>query len=290
MDEELRILGYSANTRECYLRCVRHFVRHFMVPPDRLAPEQVRQYQLYLTRDCHVSWSYFNQIVCALRFFYRQVLKKDWAVEQIPYQRTGRTLPEILSPQEVTALLQVTPNLKHRALLMTMYAAGLRVAEVTHLRVTDIDGQRMVIRVEQGKGRKDRYVMLSPHLDTVLQQYWRVQRPTTLLFPGPHGHPLTRTSVNRFFDRARRRATITKPVSPYSLRHACATHMLESGTNIRVIQTLLGHRSLRTTQRDTHVTATSLQGTQSPLDRLPELARLSAIPPSDQHGRPGRSA
>ena len=290
MDEELRIRGYSANTRECYLRCVRHFVGHFMVPPDRLVPEQVRQYQLYLTRDRHISWSYFNQVVCALRFFYRQVLKKDWAVEQIPYQRTGRKLPEILSPQEVTALLQAPTNLKHRALLMTMYAAGLRVAEVTHLRVTDIDGQRMVIRVEQGKGRKDRYVMLSPHLRTVLQQYWRAQRPTTLLFPGPDGRPLTRTSVNRFFHRARRRAKITKHVSPYSLRHACATHMLESGTNIRVIQTLLGHRSLRTTQRYTHVTATYLQGTQSPLDRLPELARLSAIPPSDRHGRPGRSA
>ena len=126
-----------------------------MVPPDRLAPEQVRQYQLYLTRDRHISWSYFNQVVCALRFFYRQVLKKDWAVEQIPYQRTGRTLPEILSPQEMTALLQVTTNLKHRALLMTMYAAGLRVAEVTRLRVTDIDGQRMVIRVEQGKAHSN---------------------------------------------------------------------------------------------------------------------------------------
>ena len=175
----------------------------------------------------------------------------------------------ILSRQEVTALLQATPNLKHRAMLMTMYAGGLRVAEVTHLRVDDIDSQRMVIRVEQGKGRKDRYVMLSPHLRAVLQQYWRRQRPTPLLFPGPHGRPLTRESVNRFFHRARRRAKITKHVYPYSLRHACATHLLEGGTNIRVIQTLLGHRSLRTTQRYTHVAATYLQDTQSPLDRLP---------------------
>ena len=117
MDEDLRIRGYSANTRECYLRCVRHFVRHFMRPPDQLTPEHIRRYQLYLARDRHVSWPYFNQIVCALRFFYRQVLKKDWAVEQIPYQRTGRTLPEILSPQEVAALFRATPNLKHRALL-----------------------------------------------------------------------------------------------------------------------------------------------------------------------------
>ncbi len=272
MDEELRIRGYSANTRECYLRGVRRFVRHFMVPPDRLTPEHIRQYQLFLTRERHVSWTSFNQVVCALRFFYRQVLKKDWAVTQIPYQRTGHRLPEILSPQEVAALFQATPNLKHRALLMTMYAGGLRVAEVTHLRVTNIDSQRMVIRIEQGKGRKDRYVMLSPHLRTVLQQYWRAQRPTLLLFPGPHGRPLTRESVNRFFHRARRRAKITKPVTPYSLRHACATHLLEGGTNIRVIQTLLGHRSLRTTQRYTHVATTFLQDTQSPLDRLPGLA------------------
>ncbi len=278
MDEELRIRGYSANTRDCYLRRVRHFVRHFMVPPDRLTPEHVRQYQLYLTRDRHVSWTSFNQAVCALRFFYRQVLKKDWAVEQIPYQRAGWKLPEILSPQEVAALFRATPNLKHRALLMTMYSGGLRVAEVTRLRVTDIDGQRMMIRIEQGKGRQDRYVMLSPHLRRALQEYWRVRRPTTLLFPNPAGRPLTRESVNRVFHQARRRAKITKRVYPYSLRHACATHMLESGTSIRVIQTLLGHRSLRTTQRYTHVATTYLQDTQSPLDRLPDLASL--FPPT----------
>jgi len=198
------------------------------------------------------------------------VLKKDWAVAQIPYQRTGRTLPEILSPQEVASLFRATRNPKHRALLMTMYAGGLRV--------TDIDSQRMVIRIEQGKGRRDRYVMLSPHVHRVLQEYWRERHPTTLLFPNPAGRPLTRESVNRVFHQARRRAKITKRVYPYSLRHACATHLLESGTNIRVIQTLLGHRSLRTTQRYTHVATTYLQDTPSPLDRLPDLASL--VPPT----------
>jgi len=159
-----------------------------------------------------------------------------------------------------------------------MYAGGLRVAEVTHLRVTDIDEQRGVIRIEQAKGRQDRYVMLSPHLHRVLQEYGRVRRPMTLLFPGPTGRPLTRESVNRVFHQAQRRAQITKHVYPYSLRHACATHLLESGTNIRVIQTLLGHRSLRTTQRYTHVATTFLQETPSPLDRLPDLATL--LPPT----------
>jgi site-specific recombinase XerD len=275
LDDDLRIRGYSANTRACYLRCVRNFVRHFMRPPDQLTPEHIRRYQLDLTRDRRVSWTYFNQIVCALRFFYRQVLKKDWAVAQIPYQRTGRMLPEILSPQEVAALFRATPNLTHRALLMTMFAGGLRVSEVTHLRVTDIDGQRMVIRIEQSK---DRYVMLSPHLRRVLQAYWRARRPRPLLFPGPTGRPLTRESVNRLFHQACRRAKITKHVYSSSLRHACATHLLEQGTNIRAIQTLLGHRSLRTTQRYTHVAATYLQETPSPLDRLPDFASL--VPPT----------
>ena len=171
MDDELRLRGYSASTRECYVRGVRNFVRHFMRPPDQLTLEHIRQYQLYLTRDRHVAWSYFNQVVCALRFFYREVLKKDWDVRHIPYQKTGRPLPEILSPEEVAALFKATSNLKHRALFMTMYAGGLRVSEVTRLRVTDIDPQRMVIRIEQGKGRKDRYVGLSPYLHTVLQAY-----------------------------------------------------------------------------------------------------------------------
>src|SRR3970040_1670069 len=171
MDEELRIRGYSASTRECYVRCVRNFVRHFMRPPDQLTLEHIRQYQLYLTRDRHVAWTYFNQVVCALRFFYREVLKRDWEVRHIPYQKTGRTLPEILSPEEVAALFKATGNLKHRTLLMTMYSGGLRASEVTRLRVSDIDHQRRVIRIEQGKERQDRYVMLSTYLRAALQAY-----------------------------------------------------------------------------------------------------------------------
>jgi len=275
MDDELRLRGYSASTRECYVRCVRNFVRHFMRPPDQLSLEHIRQYQLHLTRDRHVAWTYFNQIVCALRFFYREVLKKDWDVRHIPYQKTGRKLPEILSPQEVAALFKATGNLKHRALLMTMYASGLRVCEVTHLRVSDIDPQRMVIRIEQGKGRKDRYVMLSPYLHAVLQEYAKAVHPDTVLFPSrAGGGPLSPRSVYRIFLQAKTRARICKHVYPYSLRHAYATHLLESGTNLRVIQLLLGHRSLRTTQLYTQVADPQLQVTQSPLDRLPNLPSL----------------
>lgn len=275
MDDELRIRGYSASTRECYVRCVRNFVRHFMRPPDQLTLEHIRQYQLHLTRQRQVSWAYFNQVVCALRFFYREVLKTGWEVRHIPYQKTGRTLPEILSPEEVAALFKATGNLKHRALLMTMYAGGLRASEVTRLRVSDIDRDRMVIRIEQGKGRKDRYVMLSPYLRAVLHEYENAVHPTTVLFPSrAGGDPLSPRSLHRIFQRARRGAQITKHVSPYSLRHACATHLLESGTNLRVIQLLLGHRSLRTTQLYTQVADTQLQATPSPLDRLPNLPSL----------------
>ncbi len=215
MDEELRIRGYSANTRECYVRCVRNFVRHFMRPPDQLTLEHIRQYQLHLTRDRHVAWSYFIQAVCALRFFSREVLKTDWEVRHIPYQKTGRTLPEILSPEEVAALFKATGNLKHRALLMTMYSGGLRASEVTRLRVSDIDRQRSMIRIEQGKGCKDRSVMLSPYLRAVLQDYEHAVHPTTVLFPSrAGGGPLSPRSLHRIFQRARRSARITKHVSP----------------------------------------------------------------------------
>jgi len=275
MDEELRLRGYSASTRECYVRCVRNFVRHFMRPPDQLTLEHIRQYQLHLTRDRHVAWTYFNQVVCALRFFYREVLKKDWEVRHIPYQKTGRKLPEILSPAEVAALFRATGNLKHRALLMTMYAGGLRVSEVARLRVSDIDPQRMVIRIEQGKGRKDRYVRLSPYLHAVLQEYARAVHPDTVLFPSrAGGGPLSPRSIYRIFVRAKTRARIHKHVYPHSLRHAYATHLLEGGINLRVIQMLLGHRSLRTTQVYTQVADTQLQATPSPLDRLPNLPSL----------------
>lgn len=160
MDRELRIRGYAENTRACYLQHMKCFVRHFMRSPDELTPEHVKQYELFLTRDKRVTWSTFNVHVCAIRFFYREVLRVEWDVEQIPYQKSGRRLPLILSGEEVRALLDATPNLKHRAILMTLYSAGLRTDEALHLQPAHIDSGRMMILVEQGKGRKDRYVML----------------------------------------------------------------------------------------------------------------------------------
>lgn len=270
MDRELRIRGCAENTRKSYIEKMRCFVRYFMRPPDELTAEDVKQYQLFLTKTKRVSWSTFNVHVCAIRFFYRQVLRVNWDIEQIPYQKRGRKLPVILSGGEICALLDTTANLKHRALLMTLYSAGLRVGEALHLEPVDIDSGRMMIRVDQGKGRKDRYVMLSQKLLVTLRRYWREYQPASLwLFPGVDpSRPLTRGSVDKFFARAKDRAGIRKRVSPHSLRHAFATHLLERGVNIRVIQRLLGHRSLRSTEIYTHVAESYVRDTKSPLDDL----------------------
>ena len=274
MDRELRIRGLAENTRKSYLEKMRCYVRHFMRPPDQLTVEDVKQYQLFLTKERRVKWSTFNVHVCAIRFFYREVLKVDWDVEHIPYQKTGKRLPEILSGDEVVALLDAVTNLKHRAILMVLYSAGLRAGEALHLRPVNIDSQRMMIRVEQGKGRKDRYAMLSVKLLETLRRYWRESRPDPWLFPGQDpSRPLTRRSVDRFFAQARERAGIHKRISPHSLRHSFATHLLERGVNIRVIQRLLGHRSLRSTEIYTHVAETFVRDTRSPLDDLlPDVA------------------
>lgn len=276
MDRELRIRGYAENTRKSYIGRMRCFVRHFMRSPDELTAEHVKQYQLFLTKDKRVSWSTFNVHVCAIRFFYREVLRIDWNVEHIPYQKRGRKLPVILSGEEVRALLDTTANLKHRALLMTLYSAGLRTGEAIHLQLADIDSGRMMIRVDEGKGRKDRYVMLSERLLLTLRRYWREYQPALWLFPGRDpSRPLTRGSVDKLFARARERAGIEKRVSPHSLRHAFATHLLERGVNIRVIQRLLGHRSLRSTEIYTHVAESYVRDTKSPLDDLlPDLENV----------------
>jgi len=252
-------------------------VRFFMRPPDELTLEDIHTYQLHLTRDCKVGWATFNHSVGAIRFFYGVTLNKDWDIERIPYQKTGRKLPVVLSCEEVSQLFQVVTNLKHRAILMTAYAGGLRVSEVTHLRVSDVDSQRMMLRVEQSKGRQDRYVMLSHKLLVALREYWKVYKPRHWLFAGQNPEqPLTRASVHKFFKKAKIKAGITKKVSVHGLRHSFATHLLESGVNIRKVQLLLGHRSLQTTQIYTHVARDYLEDTPSPLDILPDLSDVAS--------------
>jgi integrase/recombinase XerD len=277
MIEELRLRNYSPNTITIYIRCVAQFAQHFRVSPDRLGPEHIRQYQLYLVQEKEVSWALFNQTVCALRFFNHHILHRDWMIEHIPYPRHEEKLPVVLSPAEVAAVFEATPNLKHRTILMTIYAGGLRVAEVTHLLVSDIDSQRQVISVRQGKGRKDRQVMLSPKLLEVLRIYWKSYRPKLWLFPGESPErPVSSETVWRVCSQAGEAAHLSKPISPHTLRHCFATHLLEEAIDLRRIQVLLGHRNLKTTARYLHVSNLAVRTTVSPLDRLPDIADATA--------------
>ena len=214
------------------------------------------------------------QVVCALRFLYRVTLGKEWTVRYIAIPKKEKKLPVVLSQDEVSRFFENLPNLKYRAILMTAYATGLRVSEVVSLRVTDIDSQRMMIRVEQGKGRKDRYVMLSPNLLELLRAYWKVARPSNYLFPGRRpDRPITQKMVHQVCVRASSLAGLSKRVTVRALRHAFATHLMEAGTNIRVIQLLLCHRSLQTTARYTHVASSTVCSTTSPLDLLPKAVQ-----------------
>ena len=269
MDRELRVRGLAESTREHYLGYMRCFVRHFMLPPDELTLEHIKQYQLHLTTERGVCYDTFNGHVCAIRFFYDHVLEVDWEVKRIPYQKTGRKLPVVLSREEVLALFGAVVNLKHRTILMALYSAGLRISEALHLKAADIDSGRMTIRLEQSKGRKDRYVMLSEKLLEILRRYWKECRPDAWLFPGRDpSHSLSRDAVEQAFARARERAGIAKKATPHTLRHSFATHLFERGVNIRVIQRLLGHKSIRTTEVYTHVAGNYLRDTKSLLDDL----------------------
>ena len=224
---------------------------------------------LYLVQDRHVSWTYFNQTRAALRFLYRVTLAKDWVVEGVVCPKQPRKLPVVLSLDEVVRFFQAVTNLKHRAILMTAYAAGLRLSEVVALRVDDIDSQRMVIRIRQAKGQKDRYVMLSLRLLELLRQYWKAVRPGHYLFPGAQpDRSISPGTVHRVCKQALVASGLKKNVTMHTLRHSFATHLLEAGSDLRTIQILLGHRNLSTTARYLHVSTAALKSTRSPLDRL----------------------
>jgi integrase/recombinase XerD len=272
MIEDMKLRNFAPRTIQVYVERVASFAKHFGKSPHHLGAAEVRAYLLFLVQEKHASWSYYNQALCALRFLYRVTLGKEWVLDGVVCPKQQKKLPVVLSPSEVVQFFQAITNLKHRAMLMTAYAAGLRVSEVAALRVDDIDSRRMVIRVRQAKGRKDRYVMLSPRLLAILREYWRAIRPTQNLFPGnAPERPICTRTVQQACRDASQAAGLSKRVTVHTLRHSFATHLLESGSNIRIIQLLLGHRSLRTTAVYTHVSAAALEATTSPLDRLEPL-------------------
>jgi site-specific recombinase XerD len=269
MIDDMTLRNFTPKTVRIYVDCVARLARYFGKSPDRLGPEDLRAYLLYLIHEKRVSQSYYNVTRSALSFFYNITLGQGWVLDRLGAVKQCHTLPVVLSLHEMVSFLTAITNHKHRAVLMTAYAAGLRVSEVTQLRVEDIDSRRMVIRVRQGKGRKDRYVMLSPRLLETLRAYWKAVRPRDYLFPGATlDRPLSAGAVETAARRAGEAASLRKHVTPRSLRHSFATHLLEAGTDLRTIQVLLGHTSLRTTARYVHVATASLASTESPLDRL----------------------
>jgi integrase/recombinase XerD len=283
--EDMQIRNLSVNTQRSYVEQITRFARHFNQSPLTLGPEEIRAYQVYLTNEKKLAPGSIAIAVAALRFLYKVTLKKDWAVaEIIPAPKIPQTLPVVLSPEEVVRFLDSVKKPKHRTILTTCYAAGLRISEAVRLTAAAIDSQRMVLRIEQGKGQKDRYVMLSPKLLAILREWWRVSRPTHWLFPGDRpDHPITRNAVEHECQEARRRSRIPKPITPHSLRHAFSVHLLEAGTDVRTIQLLLGHRSLATTARYLRIATSKVCATSSPLDLLPHPVPPVATPAPPQY-------
>jgi len=268
MIEDMTVRNLSPATQRSYIHAVAKFSRFFGRSPDRLGLEDVRAFQVHLVSN-GISWPALNQTVCALRFFYGVTLGHGEIPERIPYAREPRKLPVVLSADEVVRFLEAIPSLKTRTALTTAYAAGLRASEAVGLKIADIDSSRMVIRVEHGKGGKDRYVMLSAQLLQILRAYWRLARPGLWLFPGREaGEPVSVAALQDACRTATRQAELRKPVTVHVLRHSFATHLLESGTDIRIIQVLLGHAHLSTTARYAQVATNLIARTTSPLDRL----------------------
>jgi integrase/recombinase XerD len=276
MIEDMTVRNLSPATQRSYVHAVSKFSRHFGRSPEQLGLEDVRAFQVHLV-STGISWPGLNQIVCALRFFYGVTLGLAETPERIPYAREPRKLPVVLSADEVVRFLEAVPSLKTRAALTTAYAAGLRASEAVGLKVDNIDSRRMVIRVEHGKGAKDRYVMLSTQLLGILRTYWRLARPRRWLFPGRNeSKPIDVQVLHAACRSACAAAGLAKHVTVHTLRHSFATHLLESGTDLRIIQVLLGHASLSSTARYTQVSSGLIGRTESPLDRL----KLEVVPPA----------
>jgi site-specific recombinase XerD len=270
MQEDLLLKAYSPHTQRAYLGCARHFAKHYLRSPEDMGEQEIRDFLLHLVRDRKASPATLSMYVNALKFLYNVTLKRPEAVQGLAYPRRPKTLPVILSPEEVIRIFAALRAVKHKAIIATAYAAGLRISEVCALRVADIDSTRRRIHVRAGKGKKDRYAMLGESLLDLLRQYYRKARPRgAYLFPGyKPQRPICTTAVRQVLRQAVQEAGLTKRVTMHTLRHCFATHLLERGTDIRILQVLLGHSSIRTTLRYTHVTDPLVQSLVSPLDLI----------------------
>jgi len=281
MLDELQRRNYSHRTAKMYLRIVRDFAEHFHCLPDKLGPEHIRRYQAHLFQVKHLAPASVAQYASALRFFFVKTLHRHFLAEHIPFPKQRRRLPAVLSREEVAKLIDSASNLYHRTLLMTLYSTGMRRAELCRLKVSDVDSQRMMIRIQQGKGSRDREVPLSPKLLETLRAYWRWMKPRTFLFPGTvkgwrADVPITANIVWLACREAARAAGITKRLSPHTLRHSYASHLLEAGADLRTIQVLLGHSSLQHTLVYLHLSPKHLQAIANPLEAL-EISSLDHV-------------
>jgi integrase/recombinase XerD len=277
MIEDMRIRGMAEKTQAAHIRAVKDFAIFLKRSPDTATPEELRAYQLHMT-NAGMTATTFNVRIVSLRFFFGMTCGRDEMKRHMQFRRAPRKLPAVLSVEEVGDILAAAPGpgLKYRAALGISYGAGLRAAEVCHLRVQDIDSDRMMIHVEEGKGGRDRKAMLSPGLLDLLRDYWREARPEGWLFPGlPRVNPISPRQLNRAFASAKHMAGVTRSATLHTLRHSFATHLLEAGTDVRVIQVLLGHTKLTTTARYTHVATKTIQNTVSPFERLKDLQDLT---------------
>jgi site-specific recombinase XerD len=274
MLEELQRRNYSDRTAHGYVRAVAAFAAHFGKPPDKLGPDDLRSYQAYLLQERKLAVGTVIARVAALRFFFVRTLKRHEFRQDLPYPKKQRRLPTVLSLEEVARLIDAAGNLLQRTLLMILYGTGMRRAEVSRLKVSHVDSQRMILRVERGKGGHDRDLPLSPALLETLRQYWRWKKPRIYLFPSSDGHrgkdqPMSDKTVWYACTEAARHAGIAKRVTPHTLRHSWATHLLEAGTDLRTIQVLLGHGDLETTAKYLHLSQRHLHAVANPLDQLP---------------------
>lgn len=268
MIDDMRLRNFSAETKRTYIRYVEAFAMYFGKSPEHLGPEEARTLLLHLV-DSGLSPSTVNLARCAIRFVEHVTLGRDWSTPYIAYARREYRLPVVLAPCEVLRLLDAVVNLIYRAILATIYATGMRSSEATHLRIGDIDSKRKLITVRQGKGLCDRHVMLSPALLDILRDHWKRERPVDWLFASAdQATPIGISTIRYVCKRAAVDAGLSKRVTPRTLRHCFATHLLEDGNDIRIIQELLGHQSLRTTARYTHVSGIRIASTASPLDRI----------------------
>jgi integrase/recombinase XerD len=270
MAEDMQLRNLSPRTIDAYTYHVDRFAMRFGKHPEELGPEQVRDFQLWMVNELHSSWSQFNQAVCALKFFYTVTCKRDWVVFHIPYGQRPKTLPVVLSGDEVARIIACITNIKHRTVVLTLYSAGLRISEGLNLRIPDIDSERMTLKINQGKGQKDRYVPISPRLLTELRSYWRAARPSDFFFPGKTDDTsLNPAVVQKALSLATAQAKVNKHVTPHTMRHSYATGLLEAGVDLMAISKLLGHSSFTTTMVYLHCRRQHLDSAPSPIDWLP---------------------